>query len=264
MSSETNDTREETVEVWAIIHAISDNERIRAHREELARRVAAVVDRNSNPDRVARVVCILDNQDHAYLKEEFGSQANRGIHWPIQGRGVSLWPYYTHNLIAPPIGLYGDVSWPYISVVYLHGSTSETDIGLTLTLAHELQHFLQYSQNRALWAANILLMNLRSEEFKVWWDFPIEIEARITAKRVAEELFGKEAVHDYIMSRIEARVTDNDAEDWRFVQHIDTGAPYDLFESTSPLVRGHREELDRLLAGKGVEQDFAAVDLDSF
>ena len=81
------------------------------------------------------------------------------------------------------------MTFPYESLIYLHGSTCETDIGLTMTLAHELQHFLQYTNERHLWTANTLLMKLPSlptDDLKACSDFPVEREARITAKKVAE------------------------------------------------------------------------------
>ena len=145
-----------------------------------------------------------------------------------------------HDLIAPPIGD-GNVAWPFACVIYLHGSTRETDIGLTLTFAHELQHFIQYAHKQRLWALNTLLTNLGSDDFKVWWDFPIEVDARRTAKLVAEELHGSRPVMEYISCRISARVTDTDADDWRFVQSIDTSFPYDLAERTRPLLKKYKE-----------------------
>ena len=207
-------------------------------------------------------MCVLDDQDHEYLKQEFGGDANRGVHWPIRGSGVTLWPWYMHDLIAPPIGD-GNVAWPFACVIYLHGSTCETDIGLTLTFAHELQHFIQYAHKKRLWALNTLLTNLGSDDFKVWWDFPIEVDARRTAKLVAEELHGSRPVMEYISCRISARVTDTDADDWRFVQSIDTSFPYDLAERTRPLVKKYKAQLAALLQERGVDPDFADVDLDA-
>jgi|ERR1022692_3770351 hypothetical protein len=156
---------------------------------------------------------------------QFGGEANRGFHHPIRGLRVTDLPRYTHDLIARPDYTTGEVAWPFTSLIYLHGSSCESDIGLTLTLAHELQHFFQYAYEKTLWAANQLLINLHADEFKVWWDFPIEIQARATSERVAEEFFGKEAVREHISGKIAAHITDNDAEDWKFVQALDFRIP---------------------------------------
>jgi hypothetical protein len=165
-------------------------------------------------------------------------------------------------MIAPPKGD-GSLAWPFASIIYLHGSTCESDIGLALSFAHELQHFLQYSQKKSVWAMNTLLIDLRNEEFKVWWDFPIEIEARVIAKRVAEELFGTKPVNEYILARIAAQITDNDVEDWRFVQGIDAAVLYDLAEATKPLVQRHRQALEKLLEQRREDPDYFNVTLDA-
>jgi len=89
------------------------------------------------------------------------------------------------DVIAPTDSLLSGPKWPFASVIYLHGSTCEKDVGLTITFAHELQHFLQYANERRLWAVNSLLVNLPNlptEDLKAIWDFPIEREARIVAK----------------------------------------------------------------------------------
>jgi len=100
---------------------------------------------------------------------------------------------------------------------------------------------------KRIWLLNKLLIGLHNEEFKVWWDFPIEIEARVTAKKAAERLFGTEAVGKYIQERIAAHVTDNDVEDWKFVQGIDSSMPYSLAEATEKLVQRHRRQLEEYL-----------------
>lgn len=227
-------------------------------------RVRAFFEAHFRIESHPRVICIFDDQDHMYLKQEPGGEANRGVHWPIRGQGISDWPWYTHDIIAQPDYTTGNVVWPYASVIYLHGSTCESDIGLTLTFAHELQHFLQYVQEKPLWALNILLINLRNEEFKVWWDFPVEIQARVTAKRVAEMLYGKKAVREFILCRIEAHITDIDAEDWKYVQGIDSSVDYSLAEETKSLVRRFREQLESELQRRGNDPDFVGLNVDAF
>jgi hypothetical protein len=148
------------------------------------------------------------------------------------------------------------VEVPYVGIILLYGSTCETEIGLALTFAHELQHFLQYTNEKPIWVINnlsvgwvknMLSAGLRHEEFKNLWDFPHEIEARTTAKKVAECLFGAEQVREYIHDRIKARITENDVEDWEFQEGIDSSVPYKFAEATKPLVQKHRRQLEEFL-----------------
>jgi hypothetical protein len=228
---------------WAALHVISDDRDVRAHRGMVCMRVRDYFEQHFRSASASRVVCIFDDKDNEQLKQACGV-ANRGTHWPIRGQGLVIWPNHFWELIAWYDEKAGKVILPYTSVIYLHGSTCETDIGFTLTFAHELQHFLQYTNEKLLWIKNTLLIALHNEEFKVWWDFPIEIEARITAKKVAESLFGTESVKEYIQERIKAHITENDAEDWKFVQSIDTAISYSLEEGTRPLVQRHRRQLE--------------------
>jgi hypothetical protein len=56
------------------------------------------------------------------------------------------------------------VSFPFLRVVddlvYLYGSTCANDVGLTMTLAHEIQHAIQHAKMREVWAVNGLLPQL--------------------------------------------------------------------------------------------------------
>ena len=132
-----------------------------------------------------------------------------------------------------------------------------------MTFAHELQHFVQYAYRKPIWAANTLLINLNSPDFRVWWDFPIEIEARFKAKRVAESLFGKDSVRDFVIQRIGERVTETDAADWKYIREIDTSRAYDVLKETSSLVKKHRVQLNALLEDRKGDGDFANLDLDT-
>ena len=131
-----------------------------------------------------------------------------------------------------------------------------------MTFAHELQHFVQYAYLKPLWAANTLLINLQDAAFTVWWDFPIEIEARLNAKRIAEELFGRDSVREFLTQRINEKLTDSDAADWSFIRGLDTSCSYDLWKETSELVKRHRAHLERALEKRKKDRDFAGLDLD--
>jgi hypothetical protein len=167
------------------------------------------------------------------------------------------------------ISITGEVSWPYDCIIYLHGSTCETDIGLTLTLAHELQHFVQYAISRPLWAVHTLLSNLPGlpkDNLQGWKDFPLEKEARVVAKRIAEKLFGADPVSDYIKGMIDAHLTDGDAIDWAFIQGINCSLSYDATEETKHLVRLYKRELSELqkTLSSPRDADISGVNLDDW
>ena len=135
-------------------------------------------------------------------------------------------------------GYFHEVVWPegqllFASAVYVHGSTAVDDIGLTLTLAHELQHFVQATNTpNAMETHRILkdLPALRANPGTLWSDFPMEREARIVAKQVAEEIHGDHDVKQNLAKRV--RDHDADAKDWQFVSGIDTSCPYDAIVET--------------------------------
>lgn len=214
-----------------------------------------------------RVVCLLDDQDCYELKLQVG-QANRGIHLRLADAALQgVIPQHFWDVVRPYDATTGECLSLFDSVVYLHGSTCETDIGLTLTLAHELRHVFQYATQPKIWAANILLQNLTepfNRDFTVWWDFPIEIDARIIAKYVAETAFGSEAVRDYIAARIESPVTNDDAKDWKFLLNIEAAKPFDYSAETHRLVQKYRKPLiEAQRERREASSIFAEIDFDS-
>lgn len=228
---------------WAALYVISNNSDVKTHREETCRHVRSYFERHFQIAELSRVACIFAQDD--YIKSQLGRDAaERGGFMPTKGMALGFYPQYVCDIIAPIDERTHKCVFPYTGMILLYGSTCETDIGLTLTFAHELQHFLQYTNEKSLWVMNKLLIGLHNEEFKVWWDFPIEIEARTTAKKVAECLFGAEPVRGYIQERIKAHITDNDVEDWKFIQSIDTAISYSLEKCTRLLVQRHRKQLE--------------------
>lgn len=88
-------------------------------------------------------------------------------------------------------------------MIYLCGRACATAIGNLITLAHELQHFSQYGRNRAV----------RETTLSKPWYLPSEREAMIASKRVAEGLFGRDAVARFAETRI---VAGDDPQRWEF------------------------------------------------
>ncbi len=213
----------------------------------------------------------MDSQDSQPFKQMYGA-ANRGFYAPLREGPLPNWPDYMRNviLVDPTRGTSRLRELAFRHVIYLHGGTCSTDVGLTMTLAHELQHFVQHDKAPHLWAVNTLVTRLPRDIIDAlalkWCDIPHEREARIVAKRTAEALHGAEAVGRYVEAMIEARVTDSDAEDWTCIRDLAIAIPYDLDGETRlflPRLRKYRSELEsELLLFQG-NPDFAGVDLGS-
>jgi hypothetical protein len=213
-----------------------------------------------------RLLVFLDDEDCESLKSHFG-RANRGFYTTLKG-GWHLLPHYVQKsilVLEPP-------SWEVRKVadhlIYLYGGTCANRPALVMTFAHELQHFVQRGRNRELWAASTVLMNLEKDFYtragvKIF-DIPIELEARVVAKRIATTLCGAKAVNEYIESRISEGVTPEDAEDWQFVRDLRAAQPFDLlaqsretFQRLSP----YRAQIEKALARAGEDADFKELDL---
>jgi hypothetical protein len=154
------------------------------------------------------LLCFLDDEDWQALKE-IGASI-RGFYTDLRRGGV-LWSqapeYLTECLVV-------DDQLAFDRFIYLHGSTCLKEMGLTMTFAHELQHFVQHCNDPQLWAANTLIPNLPEAVITVlglrWCDVPHEREARIVSKRTAENLLGAEVVAQYINEKIAEGVTVQD------------------------------------------------------
>jgi hypothetical protein len=159
-----------------------------------------------------KLFCFLDEEDWD-LPEDIAGKASRGFFtrtrksirlWPER----QLWPVYLRPRHA------------FDCVIYLPGNTCAVNVGLTMTLAHELQHFCQYGNQRGLWAVNTLLKHLPSQANVQLnaWDIPFEQDARIVSKRAAECLCGEEPVREYIAAKISTAIEEADVDNWKFVQ----------------------------------------------
>jgi hypothetical protein len=215
-----------------------------------------------------KVVCFFDDEDPDLFVAGCRLDAGtRGVHWPIRGGGLSGWPNYMWNVVAPPSNPDSSgVTWPFDSLVYLYGSTCENELGLTITFANELQHFLQYANERQLWAANALLMRLFGNDSSLSkrpWEIPTEREARLVAKRVAVHLHGEESIRQHAVAKLSDSATGVDRGDWQFFRDIVTSDAYDLANETKRLVQQHKPQLTKLLAGCAGIPDFSDLDFES-
>ena len=210
----------------------------------------------------------MDDNDSGRLRGERGRYET--IH---DGTPLAHLPDYVSDCIYVDDG--GSFYYPRVidGLVFLYGSTCANDVGLSMTLAHELQHTVQRSSVRHLWAANSLVNQLKKEVFDTlkmtWADIPIEREARIVSKHVAVQLFDEQRVTLYIEEKICEHVSDGDFADWQFIHSIMPTDSVDLLGGTRKLfqqIKDYRSELENALqrAREFNPEDFGDIDLAPF
>ena len=142
-----------------------------------------------------------------------------------------------------------------------------------MTLAHELQHSIQHSRTRELWAVNSLIHQLPKSiihTLKLTWpDVPTEREARIVSKRAAVNLFGEKRVTEYIDERIREHARDGEFSDLQFVRTLTPESSVDLAESTHFLFKrlsGYGPELNDIFEKIKAHnsEDFGDINLNAF
>jgi hypothetical protein len=249
---------------------------IKARREALAERVLAHFG-DTLPNE--NLLCFFDEEDFRKLKDDVGA-ANRGLYQTIDVHALRFWvdeywgawPHYVQECIVD-----GDERL-FDHLIYLHGSSCSKDVGLTMTFAHELQHFVQHGDNLVLWAENTLISIVLRRVLKasdiaslglIWSDIPIEREARCVSKQSAQALFGAAEVTEYIDGEIKEAGTRGDTADarnWRFMRDLDTSAPYDLERQTLSLFRrlkAYKSQLALVLHHLRSDPAFETIDLDT-
>jgi hypothetical protein len=241
---------------------------VRAQREATAK---LVLDHFGSCLPPSRLLCFLDDDDPPGVRGERGN-ANRGLYGPIQDSTRLVdWPEYIQNSIyvedRAPLYLKRVVD----DLIYIYGSTCANEVGLTMTLAHELQHAIQHANARGVWAVNGLVTNFDKEiinaEKLTWADIPIEREARIVSKRVATHFFGEQRVTQHIDEKIAEQVTEEDVADWQFVRKLTAFSSVDLVGDTQQLfwrLKRYRSELEAALREKKKNPDFSDIDLDTY
>lgn len=241
---------------------------IRAHRKATAQRVLSYFG-DTLPS--SRLLCFLDDNDSGRIRGE------RGRYQPIHdSTPLAHLPEYVSDQIIVDDGHYC-YSRVVDDLVYLCETACVNEVGLTMTLTHEIQHSIQHSTVRKLWAVNSLIHQL--PEFAIhalkliWPDIPTECEARIVSKRAAVQLFGEQRVTEYIDQRIRehasASGSGSDFADWQFVRTLTPESSIDLADSTHKIyqrLKDYSAELeDTLRMYQQVNpEDFSDIDLGSF
>jgi len=252
------------VDMLSKVEVRSRNSAVKKQRETAAWRVIKYFGKTLPP---SRLLCFLDDDDSSSLRGE------RGLYKPIRNIADFDGPLSRVRNCVYPSDSYGGRTRVIDDLVYLHGTTCANEVGLTMTLAHEIQHAIQHSGVRKLWAVNSLIHQLPREVCNAldleWADIPIEREARIVAKCAAVQLFDEKRVSNYIDERIQEHVSDADAADWKFIRNLTSSDSVDLASNTLTLfqrLKVYRPELEEVLEEYKKEnpEDFGDIDLCAF
>jgi hypothetical protein len=110
---------------------------IRRQRSATAQRV---LDYFGSNVPASRLLCFLDAQDPPSLRDERGPD-NRGLYGPIyDNTPLPQWPEYVIDHVYEDDDMSAFCRRAIDDLIYLYGSTCSDEVGLTMTLAHELQH----------------------------------------------------------------------------------------------------------------------------
>jgi hypothetical protein len=174
-----------------------------------------------------------------YLTHKIG-RYYRGVRFPASGTDeVSV---YVHDRYFP-----SDVR-NYDHLLYIRASTCLDPTGCVVTYAHELQHLVQHERFPKLMQPNSVLRARLKDFVKTATeiDVPIEVDANIVSKQVAEKLCGAESVRRFAEERVhfmeKERAVDHIVR-WKFFRDTPSSNPYDYVEETLKLVQKYKGQI---------------------
>jgi hypothetical protein len=198
--------------------------------------------------RLCRYFARLDNGP---LVQRFG-KTFRGLHIPFSDR-EELSNDFSKEIFdcffLPFDDTPAQAVQAFDNMIYIRNSTCDDTTGLVTTYAHELQHFVQHGTMPRVMRVNMLLQqNLkRLEPSAITTDVPIEKEANIVSKRVAEVVCGVESVRAFAEKQINL-MEQPDVQDertrWIFFRDMPSSIEYDYLADTLRLVEKYKTVLD--------------------
>jgi len=184
-----------------------------------------------------RLLCFFDDANPKHFDDLWGEN-HYGFHTPVIGSGT--WPAYVESLLVTYAGI------AYDNMIYLNGRACASAVGAAITFAHELQHFMQYSWDRKVWAANNLIYQMFWQGLPTTvkpWEIPFEQDTNRVSKRIAEGLFGAIAVNRHVEEHIAAK---SNAEKWKAFQSLSYHDEFDLLAETIAWVNRYKIDLLKL------------------
>jgi hypothetical protein len=185
------------------------------------------------------------------LRCAMGSEYFRGAHIPFAAR--TILPHHVLSCFFHPLLGSRDVEFKdtiaFDHLIYIRSRTCENETGFITTYAHELQHVIQrVSTPRLLHVNQVLYQELKALKPDAnETDIPSECEANIVSKRIAENIFGIDAVRAFAEEQIRFmhQVVEPDQEArWVFFRDVDSSMPYNFLEATLRLVNEYKDRLD--------------------
>jgi hypothetical protein len=136
----------------------------------------------------------------------------------------------------------------YDYLVYIRDTTCLDPTGCVVTYAHELQHIAQHGRFPRLMAPNsVLRANFKKyKETATEIDIPIEVDANIVSKRVAERLCGVESVRRFAEEQVHFMEKEGAVDQivrWKFFRDTPSSNPYDYVEETLKLVQKYKGQM---------------------
>jgi hypothetical protein len=132
--------------------------------------------------------------------------------------------------------------------VYIRDTTCLDRTGCVVTYAHELRHILQYERFPRLMQPNSVLRARLKDFVKTATeiDIPIEVDANIASKRVAEKLCGVELVQRFAEERVYFMEKEGAVDHivrWKFFRDTPSSNPYDYVQETLKLVQKYKGQI---------------------
>lgn len=193
------------------------------------------------PEKHFRYFARPDDGNDGYLVTQIGEHF-RGVNVPASATDEERRRFRERCL---PLGNANNNA----NLIYIRHSACLDSTGCVVTYAHELQHSVQESRFPKLMPVNRVLRR-RLKDFvplPTEIDIPIEVDANINSKRVAEIVCGKEAVRNFAAEQIKymkevgalAQVVR-----WEFFLNTPSSTPYDFVDATLELVKKYDGRMD--------------------
>jgi hypothetical protein len=136
----------------------------------------------------------------------------------------------------------------YNNLVYIRNTTCLDPTGCVVTYAHELQHIAQHGHFPRLMESNSVLRKYLKplKETATEIDIPIEVDANIVSKRVAEKVCGVEPVRRFAEEQVHFMKEEGAVEQvvrWEFFRDTPSSNPYDWVEETLKLVQKYKGQM---------------------
>ena len=204
-----------------------------AERVRLEERYSRVCDQLEFPEHL-KVLCFLDCYNDVGLMSFFGT-TSRGFHVPLKehyARPGFQFPERVTNAIT--FDAFGSPG--YDNLVDLHGSTTKHEPAFVMSLAHELQHVLQYANHYELWLKNVIIESERRNSRAVPTNGPLEREAMLVSRRIASKVCGQEKIAAYIEHQL--KVAQQELIRWNYQNDWNVNF-LDLQRETDAEIDGH-------------------------